>query len=136
MTSQIMGKILIVDDQKNWRKALSELLDDYEISLATNVNEAKQALQEFTFDVAVLDVRLVDQDEFNADGIDLLKMLKKGELHIGVIVLTGYPESIREEILEKYSPDELIFKVPTGTKFDLINFRKKVEELVAKYRDL
>lgn len=131
MQAQGRGRILIVDDQQNWRKALSKLLMDYEVHLAVNVAEAMQALERFAFDVVILDVRLVDQDNFNLDGIGLLKELRGKQLPIGIVILTAYPESVRKEILECYQPDELILKT---SAFDREKFQERIAELVQKYR--
>ena len=126
------GRILIVDDQRNWRLALVKLLEGHEVSLAESVDEAKQALQKNTFDVVILDVRLIDLDALNVDGIGLLRTLKCERPDMGLIVLTAYPENIRREVLERYPPDHLLLKVPPGLRFDSDGFRAKVGELVER----
>jgi DNA-binding NtrC family response regulator len=130
---QVEGHILIVDDQQNWREALSSLLQGrYVVQTASSFEEAKQAIVEFTFDVAVLDVRLVDKDVFNVEGLELLRLIREGRPSTSVVVLTGYPKSVREEIREEYGVDAFVFKVPNGGSFDSSGFRNLIQKLVTK----
>ena len=79
------GKILIVDDEADLRAMLKSILaDDYTVTLA----EDAAALQKFYLqdppDVVLLDLKLPD-----ANGLDLLPMIKKTWPETEVIVLTG-----------------------------------------------
>ena len=79
------GKILIVDDEADLRAMLKSILaDDYTVTLA----EDAAALQKFYLqdppDVILLDLKLPD-----ANGLDLLPMIKKTWPETEVIVLTG-----------------------------------------------
>jgi DNA-binding NtrC family response regulator len=133
VTGQTEGHILIVDDQLNWREALTSLLrGQHTVQTAGSVEEAKQAIVEFAFDVAVLDVRLVDKDVFNVEGLELLHMIKEGKSSTAIVILTGYPKSVREEILNEYGVDAFVFKVPNGGTFDSAGFRSLIQALVAK----
>lgn len=135
MTEQIEGHILIVDDQPNWRAALSSLLkNQHRVQTVGSFEEATQAIAESTFDVAIVDVRLVDEDTFNVEGLRLLRMIKEERPGTGVVILTGYPHSVREGILEEYGADEFVFKVPPGDTFDSAGFRALIQELVTKYQ--
>jgi len=137
MTGQVEGYILIVDDQQNWREALSSLLQgQHMVQAAGSFQEAKQAITEFTFDVAVLDVRLIDKDTFNVEGLGLLRIIKERSPGTGVVILTGYPDSVRKEILEEHDADAFFFKVPPGDTFDSAGFRALIQELVTKYKDM
>jgi DNA-binding NtrC family response regulator len=82
------GKILIVEDQADYRQLLRlHLEDDYQVSEA----ESKAALEKLLAgdqpDVVLLDVKLPDANGL----VDLLPLIKKRWAETEVIVLTGAP---------------------------------------------
>jgi CheY-like chemotaxis protein len=121
-------RILVVDDIPHWRKLLSSLLSDYEVEALATCDEAVKAIDQHGFDVAVLDLRLKDEDIWNVDGIALLKKIKREQPNTGVIILTGYRESARDQILREYKPNEIIHK----ETFDNTSFRETVRMLANK----
>lgn len=84
-----LGKILIVDDEKDIRNLMEEIFTEegYQISTAANGQQAIKAWYEQTPDVIFLDVWMPD-----IDGITLLKsMLDKQELsHSCVVMMSGH----------------------------------------------
>jgi DNA-binding NtrC family response regulator len=88
------GKILIVDDNADWRSLLKLELakENYQITEAGNGMELQQQFSRGAPDVMLLDVILGD-----VNGIDLLPQIKKIWPETEVIVLTGTPEG--EEIV-------------------------------------
>jgi DNA-binding NtrC family response regulator len=79
------GKIMIVDDAADIRDLLAAILrDTYEVTEAKSGADLKQAFSQAQPDVVLLDLKLPD-----ADGLDLLPMLKKQWSDTEVIVLTG-----------------------------------------------
>jgi ActR/RegA family two-component response regulator len=135
MAEGIKEAVLIVDDQPNWRKLLSELLEDaYEVTSVGKYAEALDALlaQDPPFHVAVVDIRLDDKDRANEDGLRLIAELNSMGRCTTTIVVTGYPtlrtvkKALQDlgafEYLEKYPED--------GNAFDHVSFREKVREAV------
>jgi len=81
------GKVLIVEDQADYRKILDGWLNsEYQIMEAENGAAAQRAMSQEQPDVVLLDVELGD-----ANGLDLLPQLKKRWPETEVIVLTGAP---------------------------------------------
>jgi DNA-binding NtrC family response regulator len=79
------GKIMVVDDAADIRDLLGAILrDTYEVTEAQSGAELKQAFSQQQPDVMLLDIKLPD-----ADGLDLLPMIKKQWPETEVIVLTG-----------------------------------------------
>ena len=78
MSDKIKDRILVVDDQPNWRDALVILLskEGYKVGAVTCFEEAACELSCGTFALLVLDVRLVDTDVFNVQGLELLRLAK------------------------------------------------------------
>jgi DNA-binding response OmpR family regulator len=124
--------ILVVDDQDNWRDALTDLLSDegYSVKTAAFFDDAISELNRTKFAVVVLDIRLVDIDIFNVQGVELLKVIKSQSYSPKVIMLTGYPESVREGVLDLYGADDLILKVPPQSRFDTVAFLEKIHKLI------
>ncbi len=79
------GKVLIVDDHRELREVLSaHLSDDYQVSEADSGATLQKAFAKEQPDVILLDVKLPD-----ADGLELLPIVKKRWPGTEVIVLTG-----------------------------------------------
>src|SRR5713101_532653 len=96
------GRILVLDDLKNWRdQQLETLLEGgFYGESASTVDEALQRLTENYYHVLIVDIRMVDSDEGNKEGIDLLGELDKRGLSgtTTVIVHSAYgtPERMRK----------------------------------------
>src|ERR1051325_6182528 len=79
------GKIMVVDDAPDIRDLLTTVLSGaYEVEEAKSGAELKQSFSQPQPDVVLLDLKLPD-----ADGLDLLPIIKKQWADTEVIVLTG-----------------------------------------------
>ncbi|WP_319408348.1 response regulator [uncultured Desulfosarcina sp.] len=80
-------KILLVDDEVKFLKAVSERLSikGFDVTTATNGDEAIEAANKGGFDVAVLDLQMP-----GTDGAQVLKILKQNHKFIEIIMLTGH----------------------------------------------
>jgi DNA-binding NtrC family response regulator len=133
MTEQ-KAAVLIVDDQPNWRNLFSDLLEDeYQVTSVESYQEALEALKrDPPFHVAVVDIRLDDQDRSNEDGLCLIEEIKREKKPTKTIIVTGYPtfrtsrRAFRDlgvsDYVEKYPED--------GKAFDVAGFRRAVSEAV------
>ena len=132
MKSNKCGRILIVDDQDNWRNALKGLLieDGHFVTTATSYDNVLVKLSKNQYDLIILDIRLVDNDPFNMQGLELLRIAKNQKNHPRVMILTGYYETNVESELESFGADDMILKVPSGSSFDTNNFKKTAQRLI------
>ncbi len=80
-------QFLIVDDEQEVCNFFSYLLHKkgYSAKTATSGTEASSHLQQFTFATALVDLKLPD-----ANGLDILKEIKKVQPRCEVIIITGY----------------------------------------------
>jgi CheY-like chemotaxis protein len=90
-----MGDVLLLaDNEAKSREAWGRVLSDagYEVRLASNPQEARNVLQDVRVDLAVLDLRLVDDDdETDITGLEIAT--EKTFRYVPKIVLTAFPTS-------------------------------------------
>jgi len=82
-----LGKILVVDDDRNLVELIKMRLEseDYEVTTALEEEEAIEAVKNQVFDLSIVDLQLVQRD-----GISLMEDLHLILPEIPVIILTGY----------------------------------------------
>jgi DNA-binding NtrC family response regulator len=83
-------KILIVDDVQDYVNSLARALsDDYDIMKAFSLEEAKQKM-DASVGLALIDVRLSEEDLSNRDGILLLAWLRENYPEVSVVMISAY----------------------------------------------
>ncbi len=84
-----MSDILIVDDEKDIRELVSDILTDegYSTRLAGNSTECLKQISETQPSLLILDIWLKDS---NMDGIDILKKVKKENPNMPVVIISGH----------------------------------------------
>ena len=130
-----VGTIFVVDDHQTWRKLLVEILQDdgHNVKTATTFQEAISLLDSDNFDIAIIDMRLVDASEFNIEGMKVLKEAKRLHPSIKAIILTGYPTPEQKtKAIEYYHADHYLEKAPEGKPFDIDKFSRLIFELLEK----
>jgi CheY-like chemotaxis protein len=93
----IPQSILVVDDAAPWRKTFRGLLHDvgYTVHLADSAASALEILETQPVDLAILDLRLDDEDEENEAGFDLARTIGERWSHIKIIMSTNYSNEER-----------------------------------------
>ncbi len=83
-----MAHILVVDDERNIRRTLSEFLTQakYKVSVAENVEQAFEILADSNIDVVLTDIIMP-----RITGVQLLKRIKELSPEIEVVLMTGEP---------------------------------------------
>lgn len=81
------GRLLLVDDDRLLLMSMASWLEHlgYEVHQATAVAEAIGKLNQFLFDVALVDVRLEE-----ADGFEILEFIRRNYPATAVVLMTGY----------------------------------------------
>jgi len=109
--------ILIADNNKSFLKAFGDFLinNGYRIITAKDPDRARAILEKGNIDLAILDIRLLnDKDDLDKSGIELAKNSSR---EIPKIMLTGFPswELVRESLgadIEGYNdPQKLDHKL-------------------------
>ncbi|MEX1328076.1 MAG: response regulator [Desulfobacterales bacterium] len=87
MGSQNKIKLLLVDDEVDFLTAIAErlTLKDFDVTVASNGEEAIASAENDLFDVAIVDFKMPGMD-----GTQVLKVLKERHKHLEIIMLTGH----------------------------------------------
>ena len=124
-------KVLIVDDQARWRTMFKTLLRKMDLPLtiseSNSLESVSRLLKEEIFDLAILDLRLVDEENQNLDGLVLLRKIKEKHPETKVILATAYPSKLKEQ---RDEADAFILKVPDEGMFDIEKFHKTVQSFL------
>lgn len=113
-------RLLLVDDEEGYVHVLANRLAkrNIEVTKSYSGQQAIQALRKQDFDVAVLDLKMEDMD-----GIEVLKILKKMDPRLEVVMLTGHGS-------EQAARDGMEYGA-----FDYLTKPCELEELLEKIRD-
>ncbi|ODT59093.1 MULTISPECIES: sigma-54 dependent transcriptional regulator [Paracoccus] len=84
-----MNDILIVDDERDIRELIADILRDegFDTRMAANSDEAVAALNDREPSLMILDIWLKDS---RMDGIDILKQVKRNNPDVPVIIISGH----------------------------------------------
>ncbi len=108
-------RILIIEDEENFRHMLSVILkkEKYEVDTASNGEEGLQKIGAEDFDQILCDIRMPGMD-----GLDFLKEVQKKEIDASVIMMSAYGsidtaiEAMKlgayDYISKPFKPDEII----------------------------
>jgi ActR/RegA family two-component response regulator len=123
--------VLVIDDQKNWRELLTEILaEQFEVISASSYDGALEAIrnQKPAFHVVVTDMRLVDDETGNENGLKLIEYLNQRGDETKTIVITGYPTigTARQALSHLAAYDYLEKRPADGSPFDVKGFQQIV----------
>ncbi|QYX55494.1 sigma-54 dependent transcriptional regulator [Roseovarius sp. SCSIO 43702] len=135
-----MSDILIVDDERDIRELISDILEDegYTTRLAGNSDEAMAAVKAEQPGLLILDIWLKDS---HMDGIDILKAVKRDYPDVPVVIISGHGNieiavaAIKQgayDFIEKpFNIDQLLVVIRRG--METSRLRREVQTL--KRRD-
>ena len=121
-------RILVVDDDKGVSDFLIRFLESegYQTDTARSGLEGIKKAKAGNFDLLLLDLRLPDMD-----GTEVLRRIRRPDVFIGVIIITGYPTV---ETAVKTFKDGVFDYIPKP--FEIRDLRLKIKEalVLASYR--
>ena len=105
-----MPRILVVDDEESICFSMSEYfsLHGFKVDTAREVEEAEKLLEAQDYKVIIQDLRLGTRP--NADGLDIIRLVKDQHLPAKIIVLTAYGSAEVEEEAKRYGADAFLRK--------------------------
>jgi len=102
-----MKRILVVDDDYTILVAFRKFLekDGYEIITERNPRSALEKIGTEKFDLLITDIRMHEMP-----GANLMVLAKAANPELPIIVITGYPETIRVDELKELGADYIFIK--------------------------
>ena len=118
------SRILVVDDEDPLRTILSSELVSvgYEVSSASDGEEAISMVQNKKFDLVLLDIKMP-----KVDGFEVLKFIKKGFPGIKVIMLTGFADLKNAIEAKKNGAEDFVSK-----PYDLVDLLTTIERVLSE----
>ena len=123
MSKNTKNRILVVDDEDALRTILSTELSTagYDVTSASDGDEAISFLRKNNFDLALLDIKMP-----KVDGIEVLKFIHKNFPGMKVIMLTGFADlkhameakefGARDFITKPYRIDDVLSTITSVLK--------------------
>jgi DNA-binding NtrC family response regulator len=100
------GSVLVVDDEIGPRESLRMILHPlYQVHTAANGDEALAFLQKQDFDLITLDMRMP-----GATGLEVLREIRKRNVDVDVVIISGYMNSNNKEEARQSGAVEVITK--------------------------
>lgn len=132
--------ILVVDDDIRILKLLQQFLqnNDFLVSVAVNVKEAKQLLNSFTYDLIILDVMLP-----NVTGLEFANIIRSTGSNIPIVMLTALSEAsdrikglesgASDYMTKPFEPKELLLRINNLISNNNTNSQKNSSNITIKY---
>jgi len=119
--------ILLVDDNRRFRKEIAESLEEFNVIQASTGEEALRILmQPNEIELVILDVMMP-----GLNGIEVLKQMKQSAPDLGIIILTGYSsKDVAIQALKGHADDYL------EKPFKVHELKASIERLVKKKKGL
>lgn len=127
--------LLVVDDDDRIRALLKDFLEqnNFRVTTASSAKEARGHLQDFVFDVVVLDIMMPEED-----GLSLTRSIKAVS-HLPIILLTakgdiedrieGLKEGADDYLAKPFDPRELLLRLNNIVKRSAIPTQKVADEI-------
>jgi len=130
--------ILIVEDNCRWQNIMRELLEDegYNVTVVGNYREGRQALDEHTFDLVILDLKL-DESAPMFDGERLLAHVSQCYPDTSCIVVSGHGDirivrdAFRQYHVVDYIPKDQ-FDIPSFIDLAKATMKSAVEPAILR----
>lgn len=86
-------RVLVVEDLRDWREMFGGWLSEHGIAndAAGDYDSALSLIQADRYDMYVLDLRLDDEDLTDYQGMELLRLIRRSQPAVPIVVATGYP---------------------------------------------
>ncbi|MBD3425633.1 MAG: response regulator [Candidatus Omnitrophica bacterium] len=99
------AKILVADDEESVREVLKTFFvrKEYDVETASQGREAIEKIESYKPDILLLDLKMPDMD-----GEEVLKYINDSNLKIGVIIITGHPDFIKDRKLLNRAYDYIV----------------------------
>jgi len=126
MTNPVTKKstILVVDDEDALRTVLSGELtsEGYEVKAAADGDEAISEVEQASFDLVLLDIKMP-----RMNGFEVLKYIKEKHSQTKVVMLTGFADLKNAIESKKLGADDFVSK-----PYDLVDLLTTIERVLSE----
>ncbi len=121
--------VLLIDDDKEFLEEAAEALssEGYRVVVCIEASEALKKIKTEQPDIVLLDILMPD-----ADGIEILKKIRRRYKELPVFMLTGFADEKRFEAAKKFKASGFINK--TNNFIDKLNTINSALMLADKYK--
>jgi ActR/RegA family two-component response regulator len=124
-----MASVLLIENEGEWVDLIRRALPEYDVSEARTYEKAIALLGlGVTYDVAVVDLNLLESGGQDLLGGELLKIIKSSYPSTRRIALTGWTPTAVRAVFDEYDVDDLLLK----NKMDLAVVRQVVGAAVER----
>jgi signal transduction histidine kinase len=124
-TKELMGKILVIDDERGPRESLRMVLKyDYDVVLADRVDGGIEMLREHRPDLVIMDIRMPEKN-----GIEGLQEIREIDPDVSIIMLTGYGDLDTAQKAIRFGANDYLQK-----PFDTTEIMKVIKKYVDRSR--
>lgn len=106
-------QVLVVDDDLSWPLQYKYRLEKegiHNMDIAHTKEQALQMVSSKSYDLAIIDLRLVDHDQENFDGIEIIEKIREGSYQTKIIVMSGFLSAEIKGVLDKLEANEILGK--------------------------
>lgn len=125
------GRILVVDDERDWLELIVRTLPDHEVDGASSYGQALELINSGrSYDLAIVDLNLMDSGKVDTRdrlGGGLLDLLRDNYPATRRIAMTGWPLTSVRQVFDRFDVDELLLK----QRMALADIRHVVEHTLA-----
>jgi CheY-like chemotaxis protein len=90
-------KVLVIEDELSHQELYEEVLaDEYNLTIVATKEEAATHVREQSFDIALVDMRLVSNARGNRDGLEVAQLIRDLGHQTIIIVKSGFPTETPE----------------------------------------
>jgi len=122
-------RILVVDDEKNWRDSLKFHLTtkNTEVYAVESKEAAMRLLEEMAFRTIVVDLRLNEMDDSNIDGLVLMKEIQEQypDEPMDAFILTGH--GTMESVYDGFKKHGVFDFINKGSENDIEQLKLSIE---------
>ncbi len=119
---ELLGKVLVIDDERGPRESLRMVLKyDYEVFLADRVDGGIELLREKKPDLVIMDIRMPEKS-----GIEGLQEIREIDGNVSIIMLTGYGDLETAQKAIRFGANDYLQK-----PFDV----NEIQETIKKHVD-
>jgi DNA-binding NtrC family response regulator len=122
------NRLIIIDDDEKYADNLKNIFSSkYEVTTASDFQSGKDALSN-EFDIALIDIRLNEDDEDNVDGTKLIKDARTNNPGSVIIMMTAYPNLNLAIDCFRLGADDFIQKSKTQVEIFPVIIQKIIEK--------